>query len=192
MFGLSRSDGGFPHRRLGRLRRLTLAVFAAAVLATSMAASAFAADRGIVGPASAYPSYCAIDRGMYTKGVYASVPKVAASNRTYGVGNDKQLVKYWTRIVDLYGNEVSPWRFDGEAWANDNKLAPLPAAYAGTNAYQNVRWAPYTRKVRVEYWINWYDANLKYLGTAQTTQLQYEVSIAGAGLSAGTIVSDAC
>lgn len=162
-----------PHRSHSvRLVPVMVAFAAALMIIAASSPSRAQALSGTVGPVNAPLSVCQVT--SLGKQVYVAVPAVYSSNRFAGTGNDRQLVKYWTRLVYANGQAMTGWSFAGEAWANDNVAAALPV-YWKFNGYPihvtlyNQKWGPVaiTTSSTAQYWVAWYDASGRLIGDQQ-------------------------
>jgi hypothetical protein len=160
-------------RRQGtRIQRIALG-FAVAMLAAAAVAAPAAAATNVTGPVTSTGVVCMADFS-YGNQMYVPVPNIWASNRRAGAGNDPQTVMYWTRAVDLAGNPLTAWAFDGQGTANDNAPASLPYAwrfYRAGNIYSNHRYY-ITGSVRAQVKVAWYEGST-LLGVLDVTLAAY-------------------
>jgi hypothetical protein len=159
--------------------RLMVATLAVAALASASPASTNAASWGVGGPASLTFSECQLVGGQ--KYLYAARPTVYASNRTAGTGNDRQLVRYWTRLVGADSRPITAWTLGGAAYANDNVAAPLPVYSQFMGNLIGTRWGPMgiNPAVRVQYSIAWYNAAGTAIGNQEALARGYRLWATG-------------
>jgi hypothetical protein len=171
------------HGLKSSMLKLSLKIVGATTLAMAVAttqrpAVTLAASSGVQGPWNVVPSVCAVDLG--NSYVYAAIPNIWSSNRHSGWGNDRQVVRYWTRLVTLSGAPIGNWAYGGQGTANDNSLALFPSLTKPWIGQPNVgiKWGPlgsWAGSVRLEYFVAWYNpTTMGVLGTATGIQFSYQ------------------
>lgn len=181
---LPKSDS--PRRQLSRPSKIVASLALAFTATVGMAGHAAAAS----GPYTIARGECAVGNGL--RDLYAAIPSVWSINRTYGSGNDRQLVNYWVRLFDFAsGTVLTNWAFAGASYANDNvPTAFAPAGKFGPTNY-NGKWRLTGFPVRVQYLIAWYTPDgSTLLGSAQPSVTSYRLWAFGTNAVIG--ISYAC
>jgi hypothetical protein len=157
----------------GQLKQGLMAVGIAAALALGTAQATSAATSGTTGPASIPPPACVVTGVRY---LYQVLPTVYAANRTPGAGNDRQIVRYWSRVYDYAsGNPLTDWIYGGGGYANDNLAAALPSNGTVHGTPYATYWTVTGNQVREQYLIGWYTTGDTLIGSWSTELATYTV-----------------